>query len=527
VGSVADALTPHLVRLLPSVLRRVVHAAPLGVLFAACTPHRPEPPLAPTPVRVPEPPPVAAPAATRPTTTLLQRLTDSIVQAPPFRSAQWGVLIMDPATGDTLASHSADKLFMPASNMKLITGAMVVDRPASSWVTTLTLRGDIRDSVLSGDVQVSGTFDPSLSDAVHGDVMRLLQTVGDSLRRHGVRRITGDVVIDAPDGLPQYGFGWAWDDLLESYSAGSSTVLFNEGVAMITLRACADRRTLCAQTRPAHSVPVVRGILVNQDSTRLISIERDPRDSLGATLIIRAAVRPGDSIAVEVAQPNPHAALRAALREALVAAGIVVGRTAVGARRDGPTRTITLTPPDAQAVLRAMLQPSQNQMAEMMFRSLAPAGVRGAAIDSAARAITERRLVAWGAFPDGFAVRDGSGLSRHDYLTPRTILRVLDTLYRTPSFERFRTALPAMGVSGTLRNRLRGTAVAGRVFAKTGTLDKARSLSGYARTADDRWVLFSIMTNNWTAPRVDVDRAQDLLVTRIVTTPLAALRTRQ
>ena len=81
-------------------------------------------------------------------------------------------------------------------------------------------------------------------------------------------------------------------------------------------------------------------------------------------------------------------------------------------------------------------------------------------------------------------MRDGSGLSRHDYVSPRTLVTVLDAMRRHPDFKVFYDALPIAGVDGTIDKRMRGTAAQGNVHAKTGYVDKARSLSGYVTTAD-------------------------------------------
>ena len=92
------------------------------------------------------------------------------------------------------------------------------------------------------------------------------------------------------------------------------------------------------------------------------------------------------------------------------------------------------------------------------------------------RRVVERQLTGWGADTMGFAVRDGSGLSRHNYLSPETIMRVLDVMRRHPSFAVFYGALPVAGVDGTLRSRMKGTPAEGNVHAKTGTIERlARS----------------------------------------------------
>ena len=110
---------------------------------------------------------------------------------------------------------------------------------------------------------------------------------------------------------------------------------------------------------------------------------------------------------------------------------------------------------------------------------------------------------------------DGSGLSRHDYVSPHTLIRVLDAIRQHPDFRLFYDALPIAGIDGTIRNRMRGTPAEGNLHAKTGTLDKARSLSGYVTTADGHMLLFSTLCNNYVVPTRRVDRVTDAIGVRL------------
>jgi D-alanyl-D-alanine carboxypeptidase/D-alanyl-D-alanine-endopeptidase (penicillin-binding protein 4) len=172
--------------------------------------------------------------------------------------------------------------------------------------------------------------------------------------------------------------------------------------------------------------------------------------------------------------------------------------------------------PPLREILPYFEKPSQNQIGELLFKTLGLAKTGVGTADSA-QAIVSRQLLAWGAAPDGFAVRDGSGLSRHDFVSPRTIVHVLDAMRRSPDFQIFYDALPVAAVDGTIRNRMKGTPAAGNVHAKTGTLDKVRSLSGYVTTADGRTLLFSALANNFVVPTRRVDQLSDALGARLAT----------
>jgi D-alanyl-D-alanine carboxypeptidase/D-alanyl-D-alanine-endopeptidase (penicillin-binding protein 4) len=166
------------------------------------------------------------------------------------------------------------------------------------------------------------------------------------------------------------------------------------------------------------------------------------------------------------------------------------------------------------------MKPSQNQIAEALLRTI---GLERAGIGTAdsGRKVVERQLATWGAPPAGYVIRDGSGLSRYDYLSPETIVHVLDAVRRSPNFQLFYDALPIAGVDGTIRTRMRGTPAEGNVHAKTGSVSNARSLSGFVKTSDGETLIFSILSNNWTVPASAVTNVQDVIAAR-----LASLRLR-
>src|SRR6476620_8225027 len=169
----------------------------------------------------------------------LRYTIDSLTTQPMFRNAQWGVLIVNPRTGDTLYSKNAGKLFMPASNMKIITSAaaLALLGPDYTYKTTFLADGPVRDSLLDGNRLVIGRGDPTISDNMRGVATTVMDALADSIRAHGIRQVNGSLarVGNAfPDSV--HGYGWEWDDLGEYYGSGVDELIFNEGMAPTTLR---------------------------------------------------------------------------------------------------------------------------------------------------------------------------------------------------------------------------------------------------------------------------------------------------
>jgi len=458
---------------------------------------------------------------------------DSLVSTPQFRTAHWGILIVDPVTGDTVYSRNAGKLFMPASNMKIVTGAVALAQlgPDFRFRTTVAVRRETGTDtllgpggVLRGDLLIFGRGDPSASDNMLGNAMLPLRGIADSLASRGVLRITGRL-LSAGDAFSDanHGMGWGWDDFDYPYSAGVDELLFNEAFSRVIVRAGVQPgETPTVETAPSRSYPPVHiragTVALDAAAANDSSARRRLRDlvlafdSVTGGYTVKGNIAVGDSAVLTVAHRDPARAYISALREALGERGIVVG----GASRDtsGVADTLfTMWSPPLREILPALEKPSQNQIGEVLLKTL---GLERTSVGSAdsGRAVIERQLAEWRVEPDGYAVRDGSGLSRHNYLTPETVVRVLDVMRRHAAFSAFYEALPIAGVDGTIATRMRGTAAAGNLRAKTGTIDRARSLSGYVTTADGRMLIFSLLCNNHTSVTA-VTRVQDAIGARL------------
>jgi D-alanyl-D-alanine carboxypeptidase/D-alanyl-D-alanine-endopeptidase (penicillin-binding protein 4) len=434
------------------------------------------------------------------------------------------VLIVDPARGETLYTRNADKLFMPASNMKLLTGTTALVQLGADyrWSTSMLARGTVRDSVLTGELIVRGNGDPSVSAHMQkGDALAPLRALADSLRAHGIARVRGRLVAaPSPFTDDPLGYGWSWSDLDDSYSAGVDALYFNEGFTEVVVHGGARAGDpVRASTRPATTYPtlIVSARTVARGATAADSMTAKAivvsQDSSHTGVLVAGTIAAGDSLVVEITFRRQTDAYLAALTEALAARGIVI-ETATVASRSDTQPLFTMRSPPLRDVLPFFEKPSQNQIGEILLKTLALEKTGVGRADSGTKVVS-RQVLAWGAEADGFAVRDGSGLSRHDYVSPRTLIHVLDAMRRHADFKLFYDAMPIAGIDGTIRNRMKGTPAQGNLHAKTGTLDKARSLSGYVTTADGRLLLFSALCNNYVVPTRQVDRVSDAIGVRL------------
>lgn len=474
----------------------------------------------------------AVPAAN--TLPELQRSLATKLETTRLSGAHWGVEIVSLNSGKTLFATNATKLFVPASNTKLFTAALALDRLGADHRLATTLR--VRESpdtngTLKGDLSVGGGGDPTFTARLHGgkweDALRAL--VG-AVQAAGIKRINGDLVCDESAFRgPPYGSGWNWDDLGEKYAPAVSALTFNDNTLRLVVypgrTAGEDTRVqiepgfVAATIRP-NETPIV--LLRNRARTgaatnsATLSILRMP----GSTELEIEGQLPagGEAVSEEMSAPEPARYFGTALREALRKNGVAIsGRVRVLTGRDRAENSIndaawnivaTVPSPTLGELVRETLKPSQNLYAQLLLLAVGAETERyprdkelpwpRAATTEAAglRALT--MLLDEVGIAKGEAMfQEGSGLARGNLVTPDAVVRLLVFMNRHRWAQEWRDALPVGGVDGTLKARFTSGPARGNVHAKTGTLSGVCALSGYLSTAAGEPTAFSILVNNF------------------------------
>jgi len=498
------------------------------VAFAACH-ATPKPNAGPA---LPVPP--AAPA--RPALPALSALVhdlDEILAAPALERGYWGVLVRSLPTGEVLYARNARKLMMPASNMKIVTLAAAAERLGWDYTyeTKIIADGPINSGTLDGDLVVLGSGDPSLG-LVDGVPTNVFDDWAEQLKAHGIRTIRGRIVGN--DDLfddEMLGFGWSWDDLFDDYAAGVSALQFNENAVRVTVAPGArPGDPASVDVAPAGSGLTVDNRLktAEEGAETLIAAHRlagSSRLELGG-----AIPRGATPIARLVSVDNPTLFAVSALRETLLAHGIDVRGAAVDADdiTDTPgafdaTPIVTYRSPPLSVLAARLMKISQNLYAETLLKTIALRKVSEPivicpcpATAAAGRSKVQEILQAWGVPAESLIQRDGSGLSRYDYVTAEALVTILmhvdrDERLRGP----FEASLPIAGRDGTIASRMKGTAAEGNARAKSGSMSQVRSLSGYVTSADGEPLVFAIIANNFETAAGVINRATDAIVVRL------------
>jgi serine-type D-Ala-D-Ala carboxypeptidase/endopeptidase (penicillin-binding protein 4) len=442
-----------------------------------------------------------------------------------FAHAHWGVVLHAPRTGETLYRRNGERLFIPASNMKLVTGAAALEAlgPDFRYRTEVSASGPVQNGILRGDLVVRAGGDPTISARFHEDARAVFRQWADSLRVRGVRRVAGAVVgVDEyTDGVP-YGRGWTWDDLHFAYSAPVSGLQLNDATVRLSVfpgRAVGEPALVSLEPATGH--------LRVQNEVTTAAPGAPARIAFGYTEVGEAlrvtGQVPRDTVAVEVnvAVRQPARFFIDVLRETLRESGIQVDGPAVlwgdrgeegAAGRYVPLFVHASAP--MREILPAFMKPSQNQVAEILLKTLGRE-LRGAGSAAAGRQAVDSIFTSWGLPQRQLLVADGSGLSRYNFVSPDLLIALLAHMDRSPNRELWLASQPVAGIDGTLRARMRGTPAEGNVRAKTGTLSNVRALSGYVTTADGERLLFATIVNGHLLTAADADRLVDAALARI------------
>jgi D-alanyl-D-alanine carboxypeptidase/D-alanyl-D-alanine-endopeptidase (penicillin-binding protein 4) len=168
------------------------------------------------------------------------------------------------------------------------------------------------------------------------------------------------------------------------------------------------------------------------------------------------------------------------------------------------------------------MKPSQNMYTETILWTLGEEERKRAVIapnapvpDSSelGLGVVKNFLTSIGIPPDGIVQHDGSGLSRHDLITPSAVVTLYTYMSKqSPNAQAWRDSLTIGGVDGTLANRFKGTAAAGNIRGKTGTIDQVSALSGYMATAGGEPVVLSILVNGVPESRQRTSLIDDIVI---------------
>jgi len=459
----------------------------------------------------------AAPLAAQ--SAALQKRLDARLDAPPFNRQIWGVALVD-EKGSLLFGRNADRMFMPASNTKIVVSAVAAALfdPGFTVRTSLYGSGPVVNGVLQGDLVLYGRGDPTfgercyatdttLAGACDTDPRKKLDDLAAQLARAGIKSVSGDVVGDGSWFEPLMVHpAWENYDLNWWYAAPVSGLGYNDNSIDI-------KYSTSDTVGPPATLTFTPdfGDVTLENRTRTVSPGQDETIDFyrtAGTLSVWAQgnVEAGRKPRTEsLALPDPDLFAARAMRAALAAQGIaVMGGTRSTTdsmayelvRRGTPLAEVTSRP--LKDWIFPILNTSQNWYAEMTLKQIGKQFGRAGSWDEGLR--VERRFLidSIGVDSTQIALSDGSGLSASNLVSPLAFTQILRFIRTHPHATTFTAGLPQSGVRGSLKNRFVGTPIEGRVHAKTGSISRTNTLSGWVELESGKVVTFSVQANHHT-----------------------------
>ena len=457
-----------------------------------------------------------------------------IMDKPIYQHGQFGLLVVDPASGRTVSSLNPARLFVPGSTTKLFTVSTALDafgsdhRTTTPLLTTGQVSGDTLtgalvlvasgDLTMGGRAKTDGTVDyepvdhtyanafPQLAALTPEDPLAGVDNLARQVRQRGITHVKGDVVVDSRLFV-------ADPDL----TTNPTPMMINDNVVDILSTPTTPGRPATLSWRPqtqGNSV-AYHVMTVPKGQASAITTTPGPNGSITVTGTLAADAKPWLAT-VPIADPSAFA--RTAVIEAMQRAGVTVDATATGPDPAPPATAPTGTPlatlvsPPFKEDAKLILKVSLNVGADLMVCRLAVAkGSRNCEDGFASIKDFDSKA---GVDPAQASQADGQGGVQGDAFTPQAFIPLLRYWTTRPEAELFRESLPILGVNGDLALYTADTPARGKVFAKTGTvaipnslngaiLVKGRAMAGYLDTGGGHYQVFNLVFNDTQAASAD------------------------
>lgn len=400
-------------------------------------------------------------------------LHQQIVDSPIFSQSFTGFQVYDPVSKTVLYEQQASKYFTPASNTKIFTfytAAKILgpNIPALKYQIQ-------RDSLIFW-----GTGDPSLLHPklpTNQNVLNFLNSRAEQL-------------FYCPDNFMEarYGAGWMWDD----YPYYFQPELAGLPIHGNFIRIQGNKNTTNFSITPSYFTNKIKGVpdlggqtarFYRQEQQNLVDYNQQPvgNQDLDRSLPFIYS----DTLALRILQDSINRPITLLHHFGTP---------------DSNSQIIYSIPTDS--VQLPMMQISDNFLAEQLMLLVA-----NTVFDTMnlAKGIQFAKDSLLKDAPDELLWYDGSGLTRYNQFTPRSMIYVLEKIYQEIPKERWQAVFPAGGISGTIKNHFNGNEQP-YIYAKTGSMRNVRCLSGYLLTQSGKTLIFSFMNNHipgssrlWTA----------------------------
>ncbi|MCC6809760.1 MAG: D-alanyl-D-alanine carboxypeptidase/D-alanyl-D-alanine-endopeptidase [Deltaproteobacteria bacterium] len=438
-----------------------------------------------------------------------------VVAAAETEGATVSALAVDADDGRIYYRHREDARTLPASTLKLVTTWLALETLGADFRFTTRVQigpGAAVQGTLAADVCVEPSGDPTFASDRFAETRDAVSVIAERLIEPGMRTWSGALSYCTAASEPMLGPGWAWDDAGAYYSATPGRFVVAENV--IALRVVSNGVTPIADAAASARLERLGLSLVLR--TDADSDDLTCRLAPGASVVDCAVPPRAGRFDAKIAVPEPLRLFALMLADALDARGVLwTGTLAPPPAEPGPHRLLAeVQSPQLADITRATNQASVNVFAERLALTVA-ARLGGEPTYAAWQRVVRTWMDAHLVPKRAYTVVDGSGLSRHNALSARALVQVLQAALAHPAAPAFFSGLSIAGTNGTLRRRGRGGDADGRVFAKSGTLAHQRGLAGIAYREGKGAIVFTVLVGHHPGDLAELNRVTDAILNAI------------
>ncbi|MFN0277997.1 MAG: D-alanyl-D-alanine carboxypeptidase/D-alanyl-D-alanine-endopeptidase [Pyrinomonadaceae bacterium] len=480
----------------------------------------------PTPTSRTTPKPSVSPTPVQTLENLQAKIRERLF-TPEVRRGRVGVKITSLNTGKVIFENDVEKYFIPASNMKNFTVAAALEKlgPDFRFVTSVYANAAPDASgTVKGDLRIFGRGDVSISTAFnYGDYYKGIDNLVERIAAAGVKRIEGDLVGD-DSYFKGYAvpYTWEWDDLQWYDGAEISALPINNNAVDLNVKPGAASGLPCVVIVLPQTalMPIINTCTTTAAGESTLRVFKPiGRNTLEISGTIPSSYKGFDGY---IAFSRPAEMFMELLKQRLQFKNIIVtGKS--GLEQGKPTYNITLVEiaklesPPFGVIAAQTMKPSQNMFTETILWTLGEQFGRQSSPTASSSTLGMNVVKEWmkqiGISNDAVIQYDGSGLSRHNQVTPSSVITLYAYMAKQSRHKQaWLDSLTVGGVDGTLRRRFAGTTAERNFRGKTGTLDQVSALSGYLTTAAGEQVVVSIMVNAVMGPPTRTSLIDDIVV---------------
>ena len=419
---------------------------------------------------------------------------NNIINRPEFAKSRWGIQLE--TSGQNIYSRDAEYYFTPGSTVKLLTTAAALTKLGPEQTIKTSIYTDNQ-----GKFYIVGRGDPGLTE-------KELTDLANQLKQQGITTINQLIADNTYFTGPSINPNWEWEDIQAGYGAAINSLMLNQNALDLLLTPQQVNQPLqvtWVNPQQGEGWQIVNKTLtVAPNQSEFVHIGRSitqPIVYVSGNLQAGAAPEPAY---VAVLEPEKNFLER--FTAILLKAGISVKNSQILYTNQSNIMPINynnlseiamVTSQPLTELIKETNQSSNNVYAGVLLHWLGKTTINpnSNTVTDGLKAIANI-LSSLQVSPNHYVIKDGSGLSRHNMISPIALVETLRAMQKSPHAEIYKNSLPIAGMSGTLKNRLNNTPAQGIVWAKTGNLSGVSSLAGYIEQPNyQEPLIFSIMVN--------------------------------